>query len=49
MATQDHILIKCGGRAQGANPHSFRAEGYGILAILHLVFRLRHFYITQNA
>jgi hypothetical protein len=49
MATQDHILIECGGRAQGANPRSFRAEGYGILAILRLVFRLRHFYITRNA
>jgi hypothetical protein len=49
MATQDQILIECGGRAQGANPCSFRAEGYGILAILRLVFRLRHFYITRNA
>jgi hypothetical protein len=49
MATQDHILIECGGRAQGANPRSFRAEGYGILAVLRLVFRLRHFYITRNA
>jgi hypothetical protein len=49
MATQDHILIECGGRSQGANPRSFRAEGYGILAILRLAFRLRHFYITCNA
>jgi hypothetical protein len=49
LATQDHILIECGGRAQGAYPHSFRAEGYGILAILRLVFWLRHFYITRNA
>jgi hypothetical protein len=49
MATQDHILIECGGRAQGANPRSFRVEGYGISAILRLVFRMRHFYITRNA
>jgi hypothetical protein len=42
------ILIKCGGRALGADPRSFRAEGYGILAILWLALHLRHFYITGN-
>jgi hypothetical protein len=34
MATEDTILVECGGRAEGADPGSFRAEGYGILAIL---------------
>jgi hypothetical protein len=34
IATGNTILIECGGRAQWANPHSFRAEGYGILAVL---------------
>jgi hypothetical protein len=48
IATTEHILIECGGRALGADPRSFRAEGYGILAILRLAFHLRHFYITGN-
>jgi hypothetical protein len=34
---------------QGANPRSFRAEGYGILAILRLIFHFRYFYVTRNA
>jgi hypothetical protein len=48
LATQDKILLECGGRAQGANPRSFRAEGYGILAILRLAFHVRTFYVTRN-
>jgi hypothetical protein len=49
MATYNHILVECGGRAQGTNPRSFRAEGYGILAVLRLVvFHLRYFYVTRN-
>jgi hypothetical protein len=48
LATDKHILAECGGRAQGANPCSFRAEGYGILAVLRLVFYLRYFYVTRN-
>jgi hypothetical protein len=48
LATPEHILIECGDRALGADPGSFRAEGYGILAILRLTFHLRHFYITGN-
>jgi hypothetical protein len=48
LATSDTILIECGGRAQDANPRSFRAEGYGILAILRLSFHLRTFYVTRN-
>jgi hypothetical protein len=48
LATHDTILLECGGRAQGANPWVFRAEGYGILAILRLSFHVRTFYVTQN-
>jgi hypothetical protein len=48
LATDKHILAECGGRAQGANPCSFRAEGYGILAVLRLVFYLRYLYVTRN-
>jgi hypothetical protein len=29
IASSDKILAECGGRAQGADPRSFRAEGYG--------------------
>jgi hypothetical protein len=49
LATHDTILLECGGRAQGANPRSFRAEGYGILAILRLSFHVRTFYMTRNS
>jgi hypothetical protein len=48
MATNEDILVECGGRAQGADTGSFRAEGYGILAILRLTFHLRFFYVTRN-
>jgi hypothetical protein len=48
VATDDCILAECGGLAEGADPKSFRAEGYGLLAILHLVFHLRWFYVTRN-
>jgi hypothetical protein len=48
LATADKILIECGGRAPGANPRSFRAEGYGILVIFRLAFHLRSFYVTRN-
>jgi hypothetical protein len=44
MATKEHILVECGGQAQGSNPRSFRGEGYGIL-----VCHLRFHYITRNA
>jgi hypothetical protein len=49
IATSDHILIECGGRAHGTDPRSFRAEGYGILAILRLAFHLRYFYLIGNS
>jgi hypothetical protein len=48
LATHDTILIECGGRAPGATPRSFRAEGYGILAILRLTYHLRSFYVKHN-
>jgi cytochrome b len=48
LATDDTILAECGGFVEGADPKSFRAEGYGLLAILRLVFHLRWFYITRN-
>jgi hypothetical protein len=49
MATNDGILVEFGGRAQGVDHGSFRAEGYGIfLAIIRLAFHLRFFYVTRN-
>jgi hypothetical protein len=48
LATHATILLECGGLVQGANPKSFRAEGYGMLAIIRLVHHLRWFYVTRN-
>jgi hypothetical protein len=48
LAMHDTILLECGGRAKGGNPRSFRAEGYGILAILRLSFHVRTLYVTRN-
>jgi hypothetical protein len=48
LATNDTVLIECGGRTPGASPRPFRAEGYGILAILRLAFPLRFFCVTRN-
>jgi hypothetical protein len=48
IATGDNILIECGGRAKGANPRSFWVEGYGILAVLGLMFHIRYFYVLQD-
>jgi hypothetical protein len=47
IATADTILAECGGRAQGADPCSFRAEGYGVLAILRLLLHIRYFYVLD--
>jgi hypothetical protein len=49
LASCNTILAECGGRAHGADPRSFRAEGYGLLAILRLAFHLRTFYHTYNS
>jgi hypothetical protein len=48
IATDDTIVAECGGFVEGADPKSFRAEGYGMLAILRLLFHLRWFYLTRN-
>jgi hypothetical protein len=48
IATGDTILAECGGRAEGPDPGSFRAEGYGILAILYLLHHLQVFYVARN-
>jgi hypothetical protein len=48
LATEDTILAEVGGRAHGANPRSFRAEGYGMLAILRLLFHLSHYWTLQR-
>jgi hypothetical protein len=48
VATGDRILAECGGLTEGADPKSFRAEGYGLLTILRLVYHLRWFYVTWN-
>jgi hypothetical protein len=42
------MFLECGGRAYGADPKSFRSEGYGILAIFRLVFHARQLYCTRN-
>jgi hypothetical protein len=47
IANNNTILIECGGRAQGADPRSFHAEGYGILAILRLLFHIRFVYVLS--
>jgi hypothetical protein len=44
LATSDVILAECGGRAQGADPRSFRSEAYGLLAITRLLLHLRAYY-----
>ena len=38
------FLAENGGQASGANPRSFRAKGYGMLAILRLLYRLLQYY-----
>jgi hypothetical protein len=49
LAMEEHSLVECGGRAQGSNPRSFRAQGYGILAVLRLVIHPWYYYVTRNA
>ena len=44
IATKSKILAENGGQASGANPRSFRAEGYGMLSILRLLYRLLQYY-----
>ena len=44
VASRSTILAETGGQASGANPRSFRAEGYGILTILRLVHHLLCYY-----
>jgi hypothetical protein len=48
VANADTIFLECGGRAYGDNPRSFLSEGYGMLAILCLLFHVRYFYWTRN-
>jgi hypothetical protein len=48
VANADTIFLECGGRAYGADPRSFRSKGYGILAILRLLFHVWYFYWTRN-
>jgi hypothetical protein len=42
------FLLECGGRAYVANLGPFRAEEYGMVTILQLVFHIRYFYFTRN-
>ena len=44
IATKSKILTENGGQASGANPRSFRAEGYGMLSILRLLYHLTQYY-----
>ena len=49
IANKTTILAEVGGRAQGANPRSFWAEGYGSLATSTLCRHLCHFHqITRD-
>jgi hypothetical protein len=48
LADDTSILLECAGRAYGADPRSFRSEGYGMLAIIRLTFHVVHFYCTRN-
>jgi hypothetical protein len=48
VATSDTILAECGGCAQGADSGFFRAEGYGIMAVLQLLFHFQYFYVARN-
>jgi hypothetical protein len=44
--TRDQILVELGGIAYGDTPRSFRAESYGQLAVVRLLFHFtRHFHI----
>jgi hypothetical protein len=44
IASDDQVLTELSGQAHGANPRSFRAEGYGLLANLRLIHHLMLFY-----
>jgi hypothetical protein len=44
IASDDSILTELRGQAHGANPRSFRAEGYGLLANLRLIRHLLLFF-----
>jgi hypothetical protein len=44
LATDDAILVECGGRAYGQDPRSFRSEAYGMLAITRLLLHLRRYH-----
>jgi hypothetical protein len=48
LASKSQILAENGGQASGANPRSFRAEGYGMLAILRLLYHLLQFHDIPN-
>ena len=48
LASGQQILVECGGHVDGADPQSFRAEAYGLLAILRIIHHLRKFYCTGN-
>ena len=44
IATDDSILTETRGQAYGHTPRSFRAEGYGLLANLRLIYHLLSFF-----
>jgi hypothetical protein len=44
IATDDTILTETRGQAYGHTPRSFRAEGYGLLANLRLIYHLLTFF-----
>ena len=50
IANNKEILIKVSGQAYGKTPRSFRAEGYGMLAILRFLLHFIQFHnITTKA
>ena len=48
LASDDTILVECGGQVEGQDPRSFRAESYGLLAILRIIHHIRIFFDTGN-
>ena len=44
IAIKDQLLLSTAGRAFGLDPQSFRAEAYGMLANLRLIFHITTFY-----
>ena len=49
LASNDTILVECGGQVEGSGPQSFQAKSYRLLAILWLIFHLCQYFNTRNS